>query len=134
MSDIDIMACQSVLLRKGTFNSLHEQTKVLKMEMNHMKTNGSKQESNPTVLTACPDKEESGESKIYGQSSGHLAASAAVNAINYHHFSFLARRTSIKFYMNKSTNGKPKIKITDWNAYFGVSHAKNDDHLGEISP
>ena len=38
------------------------------------------------------------------------------------------------FYMNKSTNSKPKIQITDWNAYFGVTHAKNDDHLGEISP
>ena len=38
------------------------------------------------------------------------------------------------FYMNKSTNSKPKIKITDWNAYFGVTHAKNGDPWGEISP
>ena len=60
------------------------------MEMNRMETNGSKQESNPTVLTACPDKEESGERKIYGQSSGHLAACAAVYGINYHHLSFNA--------------------------------------------
>ena len=41
---------------------------------------------------------------------------------------------SADFYMNKSTNSKPKIKITDWNAYFGVTNAKNGDPLGEISP
>ena len=48
--------------------------------------------------------------------------------------SMLPLQCMTDFYMNKSTNSKPKIKITDWNAYFGVTDAKNGDPLGEISP
>ena len=47
---------------------------------------------------------------------------------------FMQLRCMTDFNMNKCTNSKPKIKITDWNAYFGVTHAKNGDPWGEISP
>jgi len=100
------------------------------MEMNSMETNGSKQESNPTVLTACPDKEESGERKIWPE----FWQSGGKRGRLWNQLSSSQLRCMTDFYMNKSTNSKPKIKITDWNAYFGVTNAKNGDPLGEISP
>ena len=95
-----------------------------------METNGSKHESNPTVSTACPDKEESREGKIWPE----FWPSGGKRGRLWNQLSSSQLQCMTDFYMNKSTNSKPKIKITDWNAYFGVTHAKNDDHLGEISP
>ena len=47
--------------RLKKFNSLHQQTQVLKMEMNRMETNGSKQESNPSFSTAIKKNQERGK-------------------------------------------------------------------------
>ena len=100
------------------------------MEMNRMETNGSKQEPNSTVLTACPDTEESGERKIWPE----FLPSGGKRGRLWNQLSSSQLRCMADFYMNMSTKSTPKIKTTDWNAYFGVTDAKNGDPLGEISP
>ena len=90
------------------------------METDRIEPNGSEQNSDSTVPTACPDKEESGEGKLWPEfwpvvkKRAHLWTQLSQPQLQY----------MTDFYLNKREHGKPKMKLNDWNLYFGVANAK----------